>query len=161
MYIKQGDLFRGVSISFLTKVMTLAQRGSCPEGAFLFHRGEPAAVFFVLINGSVELSVEQVGRPVHVGRRTGESFGWAALVGRDSYPTTARCMSKIDFLRIRVDQFKTLLDHHLEDALVFYKNLSAALSARLMRCYLGELPPAQSVEPPQKRGAAQGGSLMI
>ncbi|MEE4608960.1 MAG: cyclic nucleotide-binding domain-containing protein [Desulfobacteraceae bacterium] len=159
MYIKQGDLFRGVSISFLTKAMILAQRGSCPEDAILFQRGEPAAFFFVLINGSVELSVGEADRPVHVGCRTGESFGWAALVGRDCYPATARCLSKIDFLRIRVDDFKALLNHHLEDALVFYRNLSAALSGRLMQRYLGELPAARKAGPPQEIGAAERESL--
>lgn len=154
MYIKQGDLFRGVSISFLTKAMTMAQRGSCTEGAILFQRGEPAAFFFVLINGSVELSVGEADRPVHVGSRTGESFGWAALLGRDAYPATARCLARIDFLRIPVDGFKALLDQHLEDALVFYKNLSKALSGRLMQSYLGELGATGKVEPPRGVGAA-------
>jgi CRP/FNR family transcriptional regulator, cyclic AMP receptor protein len=140
MYIKQGDLFRGVSISFLTKAMTLAQRGSCPEGGILFHRGESAAFFFVLINGAVELSVGEADRPVHIGRRIGESFGWAAFVGHDSYPATARCLTRIDFLRIRVDDFDVLLHAYREDALVFYKNLSKALCGRLMQSYFG--PPS-------------------
>jgi len=159
MYLKQGDLFRGVSISFLTKAMTLAQRGSRPEGAVLFRRGEPAAHFFVLINGSVELSVGEAGQPVHVGRRTGESFGWAALVGRDCYPATARCLSKIDFLRIRVEDFKSLLNFHPEDSFVFYRNLSTALSGRLMESYLGKVPAAEKDEPPGELDAAERGSL--
>lgn len=154
MYIKQGDLFRGVSISFLTKAMILAQRGSCSEGGILFHRGEPAVFFFVLINGSVELSVGEADRPVHIGDRTGESFGWAALMGRDSYPATARCLTRIDYLRIRVDDFKALLNDRLEDALIFYQNLSRALSGRLMQSYLGEPPAAEKAAAPRPPGGS-------
>ena len=135
MYIKQSDLFLGVRMDFLKKVMEVTRQESHPAGALLFDANDPATHFFILINGRVQLSLGESGKQIHIGSRRGESFGWASLVGRDLYTASALCLEYTDLLKIEVQAFKTLLSRYLDDGFVFYKNLSHALGKRLVQSY--------------------------
>jgi len=139
MYLKQADLFRGIKMDFLKKVMEVTLRESHPEGTQLFRSGDPADYLYILINGRIELSMGDDEKQVHIGSQTGESFGWAALVGREQYPASARCLRRCDLLKIDVSAFLQLLDRYRDDGFIFYQNLSAALGKRLMQSYLKRL----------------------
>ena len=139
MYLKQADLFRGIKMDFLKKVMEVTLRESHPEGYQLFHSGDPADYLYILINGRIELSMGDDGKQVHIGSQTGESFGWAALVGREQYTASARCLRRCDLLKIDVRSFIQLLDRFRDDGFIFYQNLAAALGKRLMQSYLKRL----------------------
>ncbi len=136
MYLKQADLFRGIKMDFLKKVMEVTLRESHPEGTLLFRSGEPAENFYILINGRIELSMGDDEKQVHIGSQTGESFGWAALVDREQYTASARCLRRCDLLKINVHAFRQLLDRYRDDGFIFYQNLSAALGKRLLESYL-------------------------
>ena len=135
MYIKQGDLFRGVKMDFLKKVMDVTSQESYPAGAMLFEAGDPAVDLYILINGRVELRMGEAEKQIHIGSQTGESFGWAGLVGRETFRASGRCLEKVDLLRIDVNSFKQLLDEYRDDGFIFYQNLSEALGKRLMQSY--------------------------
>ena len=135
MYIKQSDLFRGVRMDFLRKVMEFTHQESYPAEAQLFHANEPATHFFILINGRVQLSLGETGRRIHIGSQRGESFGWAALVGKEVFTASALCLEPVDLLKIDVRAFKKVLSSYLDDGFVFYRNLSEALAGRLIQCY--------------------------
>ncbi len=135
MYIKQSDLFRGVRMDFLRKVMQFTHQESHLQGTELFHASDPATHFFILINGRIQLSLGETGRRVYIGDQRGESFGWAALVGKKIYTASALCLEAVDLLKIDVSQFKKLLVSDLDDGFVFYRNLSEALARRLIYCY--------------------------
>ena len=68
MYIKQSDLFRGVRMDFLRKVMEFTHQKSYPADTRLFSAHEPATHFFILINGRVQLSLGETGRQIHILR---------------------------------------------------------------------------------------------
>lgn len=137
MYIKQGDLFQGLSMDFLKLVMAETRREHHPEGAVLFKERDPAVCLYVIIQGRIECRVEDMGKQIHVGSDVGESFGWARLVGRDQYTATAKCLTPSDVLKIDVEVLQRLLDTYLEDGYVFYKNLACILGRRLAACQLG------------------------
>jgi len=135
MYIKQSDLFRGVRMDFLRRVMEFTHQESYPGGTRLFHAKEPATHFFILINGRVQLSLGETGRRIYIGSQRGESFGWAALVGKDLFTASALCLEPVDLLKIDVQAFKKVLHSYLDDGFVFYRNFSEALAGRLIQCY--------------------------
>jgi CRP-like cAMP-binding protein len=135
MYLKQTDLFRGISMHFLTKVMAMTRRESYPEGTVLFRSADPADYFYVLIKGRVKLSTGETDKQVHIGSRTGEAFGWSALVERTSYTASARCLEPTDLLEINASDFKHLLAEYIDDGFVFYRNLSVMMGERLVKSY--------------------------
>lgn len=145
MYIKQSDLFRGVRMDFLRRVMEFTHQESHPAGTRLFRADEPATHFFIIINGRIRLTLGETGRQIHIGSQRGESFGWAALVGKRDYTASAQCAAPCDLLRIDVQAFKRLLSSYLDDGFVFYRNLSEALARRLVACYR-QLPDVAGTE---------------
>ena len=136
MYLKQADLFRGIKMDFLKKVMEVTLRKSHPEGTLLFRSGDPAEYFYILINGRIELSMGDDEKQIHIGSQTGEAFGWAVLVDRETFTASARCLRRCDLLQVNAYAFKQLLDKYREDGFIFYQNLSAALGKRLMQSHL-------------------------
>ena len=140
MYIKQADLFRGVSMDFLKKVMQATRRESHPANTQLFASGDPASWFYVLINGRVELRSDPSDNQVFIGCNTGETFGCANLFGMDAYQVTARCLTPTDLLKIDVVQHKRLLNRYITDGFVFYRNLTQILGKRLLHSYHRDVP---------------------
>jgi CRP-like cAMP-binding protein len=131
MYIKQGDLFQGLSMDFLKLAMAATQREHHPEGKVLFSEEEPANYLYVIIKGRIECCINNLNKMAHASSGIGESFGWARLAGWDRYTATARCVMPTDVLKIDVEALQRLLDTYLEDGYVFYKNLAGILGKRL------------------------------
>lgn len=135
MYIKQADLFNGVSIHFVKKVMDIAVQESHEEGTMLFHHGDPSGNFYILIKGKVKLSTGRAWQKVYIGSQTGDFFGWSSLVGRTEYSASAECIEPTDLLKIDKDRFLLILDDDLTNGFIFYRNLATALGDRLINSY--------------------------
>ena len=85
MYLQQAELLRGMDRKFIMEFLDIAMKESHKEGDFLFHSGEKARYFFILIKGHIRLSLGIFGHVVHIVGNTGEAFGWSSLVGRSVY----------------------------------------------------------------------------
>ncbi|GBC63705.1 cyclic nucleotide-binding domain-containing prot ein [Desulfonema ishimotonii] len=135
MYIRQADLFNGVSMYFVKQFMDHTTQESHQPGDILFRQGDPPLCFYILIRGCVKLTPDEAGRKVYIGCHTGDFFGWSGLVGRGAYSASAECVSETDLLKIERDRLLLLLDKDIDNGLVFYKNLAKALGQRLIRAY--------------------------
>jgi len=135
MYIKQADLFNGVSIHFIKKVMDIAVQEFHDTGEVLFHHGDPSSHFYILVKGKVKLSTGRAWQKVYIGTHTGDFFGWSSLVGRSEYTASAECLEPTDLLRINKSRFLIILNDDLTNGFLFYKNLATALGDRLINSY--------------------------
>ena len=75
MHFKQGDLFWGMSREFVQEAMDTSEKFSQNEGDFLFHEGDPANYFYILLKGRVLLSRGKEGPTVYMVQHTGELIG--------------------------------------------------------------------------------------
>ncbi|MBE9544456.1 MAG: cyclic nucleotide-binding domain-containing protein, partial [Proteobacteria bacterium] len=100
MYLKQSDLFTGLGHNFLKQTMAIAEKVSFEKGDFVLKEGEPADCFFILIEGQISLLLGDTGKVVYQSSGLGEVFGFASLIGRDTYFLTARCDGPSVILRI-------------------------------------------------------------
>ena len=135
MYLRQANLFNGVSMSFIQKVMDIAVSESLPDDAVIFHAGDTALHFFILINGRVKLTSGEKMKKVFIGHRAGEFFGWSGLTGRDTYSAAAKCLEPTNFLKINCNEFRTLLNSDVSCGQIFYRNLASVLGSRLIEVY--------------------------
>ena len=85
MYIKMSDFFMDMGKNFTVEVLDIAEKLSHKEGDLLFHAGDQARHFYVLLKGSVKLSLGDTGPVVYMARQPGEIIGWSGLIGRDVY----------------------------------------------------------------------------
>jgi CRP-like cAMP-binding protein len=139
MYIKQSDLFVGLSHHFVKEIMAIAEKESHAEGHFVFRLGEAADHFYILIKGHVQLSLGDSGHVVYTSSNVGETFGWSSLIGRDAYSASALCLQPTDLLKIEKRKLQGLLEKDKDSGYLFFKQLAGALGNRLLKLYQSAL----------------------
>jgi CRP-like cAMP-binding protein len=135
MYLKQGDIFWGVSAECGKKIVDFSRKESFEEGQILFKEGDPADRFFSLVKGRVKLRISKIGQTVYTVSRAGEAFGWSSLIGREVYSATAEIKEPSLLMIIDRAGLQKILEENPADGLIFFQNLSKTLGSRLMQSY--------------------------
>jgi CRP-like cAMP-binding protein len=154
MYIQQAELLRGMDRHFIREFLAIAKKEFRQEGDFLFHSGEKASFFFILIKGRIRLSLGIFGHVVHVVDNTGEAFGWSSLVGRSVYSASAECVIPTKVLRLENKKIQDVLNKHPASGLIFFRRLGRILGDRLLQSY-ETMPLASQAEDPLSFGTGQ------
>lgn len=135
MHFKQGDLFWGMSKTFVQEAMDTSEKLSCADGDLIFKEGDSAGYFFILLKGRVLLSRGKEGSTVHMARHSGELIGWSTLTGRETYSASATCQEPSSLLKFERNTFLGILDKDAENAAILYKRLAETLGNRLLALY--------------------------
>ena len=135
MFIQQADLFHGMEKEFVKEVMDITKKVDFEPGEYLFHEGDPAENFYILLKGRVALKTGEIGQVVHIVSHSGEAFGWSSLVGRGTYSASAMCETTARLLEVSGSQVIEIIRKHPEQGLVFYRHLARALGARLIQAH--------------------------
>lgn len=135
MYIRQTDLFWGLSQNVVNRVMGIAEREAFAQGDVLFRSGDAARHLFILAQGEVKIAMDETEKKVYTGSRLGEAFGWGSLIDHDTYGGSAICTTPVVVLKLDRDRLLKLLDSDMESGYLFFKHLSRALGGRLIQAY--------------------------
>jgi CRP-like cAMP-binding protein len=135
MHFKQGDLFWGMSKTFVQEAMDTSEKLTCNDGDPLFKEGDAADHFFILIKGRVLLSRGKESSTVHMARHSGELIGWSTLTGRESFSASATCQEPSSLLKFERNTFLGILDKDSENAAILFKRLAETLGDRLLALY--------------------------
>ena len=135
MYFAQSDLLRGMSTDFLKEFMEITVKESHKKGYFLFHEGDRARYFYILLNGCVKITIGETGHMVSTADRAGEAFGWSSLVGLDVYSASAVCNESTKLIKIDANKLQKILEKEPSNGLIFFKRLASALGNRLLQSY--------------------------
>lgn len=96
------------------QVARVSRIAEYPQGSQIYGLAEPAADFYVLIDGMVRFTIGLGNRQTHGGQilRHGEVFGWAALVrNARKRIATAQAITLCSVLAINGEQLLFLMDH--------------------------------------------------
>jgi CRP-like cAMP-binding protein len=135
MYLKQADLFWGISQNVIQSITAKAVQQEFQAGDIIFKAGGSADCFYVMIKGRVRLELQRTGRKVYNSDRVGEIFGWSALIGREAYSATVICEQPTMVLEFHKQKLYHLLDQDAVSAAIFYKQLACTLGNRLLTVY--------------------------
>jgi CRP-like cAMP-binding protein len=135
MYIKMSDFFMGMGKQFTVEVLDIAEKLFQNEGDVLFHEGDPAKHFFVLLKGRVRLSLGETGPVIYLVRRPGEIIGWSGLIGRERYSAAGECMEETNLLKFNRDVFLDILKKYPQNEALLFKRLAEMLGNRLIELY--------------------------
>ncbi|MBW2072970.1 MAG: cyclic nucleotide-binding domain-containing protein, partial [Deltaproteobacteria bacterium] len=139
MIIEQSELFKGMNREFIKEIITMATKESVSEGTTLFHEGEPARYFYIMLRGRIKLSTGKDGHMVHTVSRAGEAFAWSSLVGREVYSASAECLAPTRVIRLDRDKFEHLLTKDPASGLLFFKRLARLIGERLVNSYYAQI----------------------
>ena len=135
MYIKMSDFFMDMGKKFTMEVLDIAEKLSHKEGDLLFHAGDQANHFYVLLTGRVKLSLGDTGPVVYMARQPGEIIGWSGLIGRDNYSASGECMDATNLLKFDRNNFLKVLKKYPRNEALLFKRLAQMLGNRLLELY--------------------------
>ena len=134
--LKSFNLFSGLKVPELEKIAELCTRYTFEKDAVIFDPYSATDDLFLVEGGNeavqIEVPITESGRKfiIHTLSK-GETFGWASLVPSHSRTALARCLEKVDIIRINGQELMTLLDKNDHIGYVVMKNLSGIISTRL------------------------------
>lgn len=134
--LRSCQLFTGLPPVDLQNIAAITVVKSLEKGEYLFHEGDPAAGFYVVQHGAVNVHrVTATGKEqvIHVFR-TGDSFAEVAVATPTGYPADARALESTQVLLIQKKGILQLLQHQPALAL----RMLGAMSSHL-RVLVGQL----------------------
>jgi CRP-like cAMP-binding protein len=139
MAISESDLFQGVSQRFITKVANNSEEKTFRKNSVIFRTGDLASVFYVLIEGAVDISLG--AKEAHMSvNQPGEIFGWSALVAPYLYTADAKCTKDTRVIAISRDLVEKTISEHPDEGLAVLKNLTGIIAKRLRYAYKSLVP---------------------
>jgi CRP/FNR family transcriptional regulator, cyclic AMP receptor protein len=135
MYLKQKELLWELDHDFIKQLMDITINESHAKGAYVFHQGNSADHFYVLIKGCVKLKNEPVDQTVYIVTHSGEIFGWSSIVGRGVYSVSAECIEPSLVHKIKKGDLLKLVNQNKENGMIFYKKIAEMLGNRLIHLY--------------------------
>ena len=130
--LKGFELFKGLDDSELTKIAELCRERSLDEGALCFVQGRRATELHLCCSGKVHIVLKVYDMEITVHTvKTGEVFGWSALVEPHIYTASAKCAGKVEEIYIERPDLMNLFEQEPLTGYVVMTNLSALVSSRL------------------------------
>lgn len=135
MYVKQSDLLWGLDNQFIKNFIDSAMKKTHPKGYKLFNAGDPADFFFILVKGSIQLSMGDQDRTTYLVEHAGEAFGWSGLVGMPTYSAAAECLEESMVMIFAKEFVKDVTDSDPVNGMRFFRRLARMLGNRLIHSY--------------------------
>lgn len=135
MYIKQSDLLWGLDNDFIKKFIESAMKQTYPKGYQLFNAGDSAELFYIMIKGSIKLSIGEQRKTTYIVEHAGEAFGWSGLVGMPKYSASAECLEESMVMVFAKEFVQDVTDSDPVNGMRFYRRLARMLGNRLIHSY--------------------------
>jgi len=135
MYIKQSDLLWGLDNQFIKEFIDSAMKKTHPAGYKLFDAGDAADFFFIMMKGSIKLSVGEQSKTTYRVEHAGEAFGWSGLVGMPKYSASAECVEESMVMIFAKEFVQDITDADPVNGMRFFRRLARMLGNRLIHSY--------------------------
>ena len=135
MVMQEANLLKGLDRQVVKEIKDIMVEEFYDEGIVLFEKGEVALDFYILIQGSVELSIGDDGYVTHDVKNPGDAFGWSSLVDHHVYTATAVCSAPTKLQRIRNKDLLEIFERYPASGLSFYKHVAGIIGRRLTTTY--------------------------
>ncbi len=139
-FLKKYEFFGRLHEQQLKDIAAIAEEGRADQGVTLFEEKKPANAFYFLIEGYIDLYERtfdnyypKVSKDLLVGSvEPREIFGLSAIVEPFTYHATARTAASCHFIKFDAPRLRELIDEDCNLGFIFMKQLSVALTDRLM-----------------------------
>jgi CRP/FNR family transcriptional activator FtrB len=127
--LQRSVLFAGLATDDLKKLAEDADQASWEAGNILFHQGDPADRFFLLLEGRVGLYLDRVEEMACLARivRPGETFAEACICGQRVFPVTAKILRQSSLVAIPRASLLSLIEQRPHFLLTMLSEMSIRL----------------------------------
>ncbi len=126
---QRSGLFAGLAKDDLQGLAEDVDQAVYEAGVVLFHQGDPADRFFLLLDGRVGLYLDRVDEMACLARvvRPGETFAEACVCGQGVFPVTAKVLRRSSLMAIPRANLVSLIEQHPRFLLEMLSEMSIRL----------------------------------
>jgi CRP-like cAMP-binding protein len=132
MFLPRSDIFKDLRQEAINDISEIAVEETYDRSATLFSAGDAANHFYILVKGSVLLTIGDTVPKEYVVHNLGETFGWSSVVGNECYTAAAKCLTPAKVLKINKTDLEKVFDAHERSGRKFYMSLARQLGQRLI-----------------------------
>ena len=138
-FLKQLDMFNGLSDEEIASVAALCTEASYKAGDIILNIKDPTENLYLIRSGTVQIITNphvletkpELADSVMVNLGQGQSFGEMGLVDRGARSATVRAGSDTEVYVINCQEFLALCDEDTRLGFVVMRNIAADLSFKL------------------------------
>lgn len=133
-WLKKTELFENLNESHLNVILSRSSVESFTEGKTIFQQGEEATRLYVLIQGTVDLTVkaqEQIGFMTSKIEKEGAVFGTPSLMEPFRYNVSATCLNPSKVLVIDASFIQKMMEEDPKMGMEMMKKLASIYFNRL------------------------------
>ena len=128
--IRQFPIFAKIQPAMQKLLCFSAERLTYDAGQVMFNAGDSADAAYVVIDGTVEISVPTPSGPIIINTMTkNELLGEIAIVGDVPRTATAKAVSKVETLKISKELFVKIIRENPDAAVELIRILAARLAS--------------------------------
>lgn len=103
-----------------------------PAGQMIFEQGDAAEFLYLILEGEVAIHYKPYDTPpiILTRLRTGDVFGWSAVIGNPKYTSSIVSETPLEALRIHRKDLWKLVDEHPETGKIIMDRLVSNVSPR-------------------------------
>lgn len=109
--IQQIDYFKPLDDLHIRKIIEIGNLKKLKESDILFRENDPGDAFYVILEGSVEIFTEKLGKTLAI-LQTGNFFGELALILGSRRTATVKALEETLLFSIHSKQFEKILREH-------------------------------------------------
>ena len=127
--IRQFPIFSKIQPAMQKLLCFTAERLTFDAGQVLFNAGDPGDAAYIVIEGSIEISVPTPSGPIVVNTlNRNEIIGEIAIFGEVPRTATAKAMTRLETLKISKELFIKIIRENPDAAIELIKILAARLA---------------------------------
>jgi CRP-like cAMP-binding protein len=128
--IRQFPIFSKIQPAMQKLLCFSAERLTYDAGQVIFNAGDTADAAYVVIEGTVEISVPTPSGPIIINTMTkNEILGEIAIVGEVPRTATAKALTKLETLKISKELFIKIIRENPDAAIELIKILASRLAS--------------------------------
>ena len=128
--IRQFPIFSKILPAMQKLLCFSAERLAYDPGQVMFNAGDAADAAYIVIDGTVEISVPTPSGPIVINTMSkNEILGEIAIVGEVPRTATAKAVSKLETLKISKELFIKIIRENPDAAIELIKILAARLAS--------------------------------
>ncbi len=133
--LKSLDIFSSLNPEELARVRLLMKRHEVPEGWVLFHEGDEGRLMYIVMSGTVAISIRTSdGEEVEVTRvGEGSFFGEMSILEKDVRSATCRTVDNCLMLSLDGNGFRALMDREPNAAIKIMQRMLNTATGRLQK----------------------------
>jgi CRP/FNR family transcriptional regulator, cyclic AMP receptor protein len=129
------ELFEGLPDRALDEIAAIAEELRYPPGGVIFSPERSSEWAFLLLSGSVRLTVHATSLPepvtVAVLETPGQAFGFSTVIGQQHHNSSAEAVTEVRAVALHGPKFLAYLERDREVGFIVMRRVAKALSRRL------------------------------